>query len=105
MLGRQDAFILPPLLKWIWWTVTLYACGASAIASPYEQLQEKIMGVLGFTLVVCYYTTMSDAYMALLPASAEHPDLWPSAFVSVNLIGPVLLMFAGCARATIQRGR
>ena len=105
MLGRQDPLVLPPLVRWGWWTFSLYVCGTAAISEGYVTLQNKVMGLFGFTLFVVYYTSMSGMYLDLLPSNTDSPNLWPTVFVSINLIGPLLLVSAGCMRATTQRGR
>ena len=105
VLGRQDQWSLPPLVQWGWWTISLYLCGTAAISDAYTTLQARVMGLFGFTLFVVYYTTMSSTYLDLVPSDTASPNLWPTVFVSINLIGPLLLVSAGCMRATVQRGR
>ena len=105
-LGRQDdQWALPPHVIWGWWTICLYLCGAAALREGYATLQNRVMGLFGFTLFIVYYSTMADVYLEFLPVRADNPDLWPTVFLSVNLIGPLLLVSAGCMRASIQRGR
>ena len=104
-LGRQGAWVLPPHVLWGWWTASLYLCATAAIYETYTTFLAKVMGLFGFTLVVVYYTTMAGTYMAFLPSDADSPNLWPTVFLSVNLVGPLMLVSVGCMRATIQRGR
>ena len=103
MLGWQDQVGLPPLLPWGWWTLSLYLCGTTAVITSYATLADRVMGLLGYTLFVVYYTSMSGQYLKFLPSDADNPNLWPTVFLSVNIIGPLLLVSAGCMRATIQR--
>ena len=105
ILGRQDDWNLPPLVLWSWWTASLYLCGTAAITETYTTLQARLMGLFGFTLFAVYYSTQHSAYLALLPSDTASPELWPTVFVAVNLLGPILLVSAGCLRATVQRGR
>ena len=105
LVGRQNEAVLPPLLQWGWWTLSLYLCGAAAFSSAYATLQDRVMGLFGYTLFVVYYTTMARAYMEFLPSDTDSPNLWPTVFLAVNLLGPLVLVSAGCMRAGIQRGR
>ncbi len=105
VLGRQADWVLPPLVQWGWWTASLYVCGSLACAETYATLQARVMGLFGFTLFVVYYTTMSATYLGFLPTDSDNPNLWPTIFLSVNLLGSILLVCVGCMRATIQEGR
>ena len=105
MLGRQDDWVLPPLVQWGWWTTSLYLCGAAVIGGGSTRLENKVGTLFGFTLVVLYYTTMSGTYLTFLPSDMNNPNLWPTVFLSVNLVGPILLVSVGCMSTTIQRGR
>ena len=60
------------------------------------------MGLFGFCLVVIYYRILPDTYMQFLPTDADHPDLWPSVFMVVNLLGPLVLITVGLLKATVQ---
>ena len=105
VLGRQDEWVLPPVVVWAWWTTCLYLCGVAATGDTHETLQSRVTGLFGFTLFVVYYTTQAATYLAFLPADETSPNLWPTVFLAVNLLGPILLVSAGCMRATIQRGQ
>ena len=105
ILGRQDEFILPPLVQWGWWTASSYLCGVAAIKESFTSLQDRLMGLFGFTMFVLYQTSQVDTVLDFLPTDASNPDLWPTVFLAVNLLGPVLLVCAGCMKATVQRGR
>ena len=102
-IGRWDVAVLPPVVAWGWWTVTLYACGTAATAERFRTLDAKLLGMFGYALVVIYYTTQSAAYLALLPSDAGRPDLWPTVFVVVNFLGPLVLVTVGCLGAGVQR--
>ena len=102
-LARWDDFVLPTVTEWAWWTVILYVCGIAAISGRFISLAEKVTGLFGFCLVAIYYRTMSDTYMTFLPTDAEHPDLWPSVFLVINLAGPLILMTVGLLNTAVQR--
>ena len=102
-MGRLNEAVLPPLVLWVWWTAVLYLCGLAAVRETYNELPARLMGLFGFTMVVIYYTSMSDTYMGFLPVDEDNPNLWPTVFLSLNLVGPVLLITLGCMRATVQR--
>ena len=105
VLGRQDEWVLPPLVEWGWWTVCLYTCGTAAVSERFTQLHTRVMGLFGFSLLAVYYTTMAGQYMEFLPTDADNPDLWPTVFLTVNLLGPLTVVSLGCMRATVQYGR
>ena len=48
VLGRQDTFVLPPLVLWGWWTISLYVSGMAAMSDTYTTLQSRLMGVCWF---------------------------------------------------------
>ena len=100
---HQDRF--SDLVQWCWWTVCLYLCGCAAVAERFESLAARVMGVFGFTLLTLYYTNMSGDYMDFVPHDPANVDFWPTVFLTVNLLGPLLLVCAGCMRATVQFGR
>ena len=102
-IGRWDTAILPPVVAWGWWTATLYACGAAALADSFRTLMSKLSGLFGYTLLVIYYTTQAGAYLALLPTDAARPDLWPTIWLAVNLLGPLTLATLGCLASGVQR--
>ena len=103
VLGRLEPYVLPPLVQWGWWTVCLYLCGTAACTEAYGTLPSRMLGLFGFTLVVVYYTTMADTYMKFLPVDASNQNLWPTVFLAMNLLGPLLLVSVGCMGAAIQR--
>ena len=56
--------------------------------------------------MVIYYRTMSDTYLLFVPTDSDHPELWPTIFLAVNLLGPLLLVTAGLLSTAVQsRGR
>lgn len=105
LIGRQDSYVLPPVVQWCWWTTVLFVCGVAATRSAFLNLSDRMGGLFGFALFLLYYMTQSGTYVAFLPADSANPDLWPTVFVAVNLVGPVVLVSAGCIATTVQRGR
>ena len=103
LMGRWDPWTLPPILDWSLWTCILYLCGASAMNEPFTTLIDKLGGMFGYSLITAYYLTQSTVYLKFLPFSADHPDLWGSVFLVVNLIGPMALVTVGCIQPAIQR--
>ena len=104
-LGRLDAWVLTPVTLWAWWTFNLYVCSAAASYCRFSSLAEKLMGLFGFCLVVVYYQAMSVSYMEFLPTDPGSPDLWPTIFLTVNLLGPLILITAGLASQAVQTSR
>ena len=101
-MGRWDYDVLAPVVQWTWWTFNLYACGAAAMREAFTSLLTKVAGVVGYSLLVIYYTTMSETYAGFLPTSTDNPELWPQLFLAVNLVGPMLLVTVGCLSAAVQ---
>ena len=101
-LSAEDVFPLPVLVQWVIWTLALYGCGVLALEEKFAELHSRLGGVLGFTMILLYYTTQSAVYMTFLPTDFSNPTLWPTVFLSVNLLGPIMLAIAGCVRATVQ---
>ncbi len=104
-LARWEHWVLSPVTQWAWWTFSLYVVGIAAIAGRFLSLAEKVMGIFGFCLVVVYYRTMADTYLGFLPTDAANPDLWPTVFLAVNLVGPLLLVTVGLLAQSVQRQR
>ena len=104
MLARWDDHILPAIIQWAWWTASLYVCAVAALAEPFRDLHAKVMGMFGYSLVVIYYTTVTAVYTSLVPVDAGRPDLWPTVFLTVNLMGPLALITLGCLSPAVQRG-
>ena len=102
-VARWDEHVLPTMTEWTWWTFNLYVCGIAATSARFLSLAEKVTGLFGFSMLAIYYRTMSATYMTFLPTNAEHPDLWPSIFLVVNLLGPLLLATVGVLQPAIQR--
>lgn len=97
---------IQPLVQWAWWTFTLYVVGIAAATGRFLSLSERLMGLFGFCLVVIYYRTMAETYLKFVPTDADNPDLWPTIFLAVNLLGPLLLVTVGLLSTAIQsRGR
>ena len=104
-LARWDAWVLSPVTQWAWWTFNLYVCGIAAATGSFTSLAERLMALLGYSMVVIYYLTLSDTYLEFLPTDAGQPDLWPSVFLTVNLLGPLLVTTVGLAAQGVQRDR
>ena len=102
-MERWDPWVLPLHARWVWWTFCLYACGLAALHEQFQTLPTKIMGIFGYCLVVFYYTTMSTTYIYFLPHDADHPDLWATVYLTVNLLGPLVLITVGCLGPAVQR--
>ena len=96
-------YTLPDIVDWGWWTFHLYACSIAAMTEDFTTLASRVMGLLGYTLIVVYYVTMSATYLQFIPSNDEYASLWPSVFLSVNLAGPILLITVGCAASAVQR--
>ena len=101
--GEWDSWVLPPVVEWAWWTFHQYTVGAAALSENFTSLASRVMGVLGYTLLVIYYTTMSATYITFLPTDSTNVDLWPTIFMMVNLVGPIVLATAGCLQPAVQR--
>ena len=104
-MASWSSWVLPPVVDWAWWTFHLYVCGIAALSESFTTLQARLMGLFGYTLLVVYYTTQHETFMEFLPESADHPALWASVFLTVNLLGPVLLVTVGCLGAAVQQRR
>lgn len=104
-MAEWDAYLLHPVVEWAWWTFHLYVCGIAASSSRYVSLGDKVMGVFGYCLVVIYYRTMPDTYMDFLPTDTANPDLWPTVFLTINLLGPLLVITAGLLAPAVQSRR
>ena len=104
-LGRQDSAVLPSLVQWGWWAVALYACGLTANLTTFLTLTDRMAGLFGYTLFLVYYMTQSATYTKFVPTDSANPELWPTVFVAVNLIGPVILVSVGCIGVAVQKGR
>ena len=104
-MDQWDNWVLPDIVQWAWWTFHLYACGIASTTGRYLNLAEKVMALFAYCLVVIYYRTMSDTYLGFLPADADNPDLWPTIFLAVNLLGPLLLITVGLLAPAVQRRR
>ena len=102
-LSRWEDWVLSPVTLWTWWTCCLYVCGIAAATGRFLSLSERIMGMFGFCLVVIYYRTMSETYLKFLPTDAGNPDLWPTVFLAVDLLGPLLLVTVGLLSTSVQR--
>ena len=104
--GHWDSWVLPPLVDWTWWTFHLYVVGIAATTTRFLSLSDRIMGLFGFVMVVFYYRLMSEEYLKFVPTDADNPDLWPTIFLAVNLLGPLLLVTVGLLGTAVQgRGR
>ena len=101
-MGRWDYEVLAPVVQWTWWTFHLYACAAAAMREAFTSLLTKISGVVGYSMLVIYFTTMSETYLVFLPTDAANPELWPLVFLAVNLVAPMLIVTAGCLRSAVQ---
>lgn len=93
-LARWEHWVLSPVTLWTWWTSLLYVCGIAATC-PVRSLADRVMGLFGYCLVAVYYLIMSTTYMEFLPADPANPDLWPTLFLTVNLLGPLLVITVG----------
>ena len=104
-MARWDPWVLAPIVQWFWWTLNLYVCAAAALSDRFTTLESKLLGLFGYCLVAVYFTTMGETYLEFLPSSTDNPDLWPSIFLSVNLIGPMVLITVGCLGPAVQSRR
>ena len=102
-LARWEPWVLSPVTLWTWWTFSLYVVAAAATTGRFQSLTERLTGLFGFAMVVVYYRTMSDTYMKFIPTDETHPDMWPTIFLAVNLLGPLLLIVVGLVQTTVQR--
>ena len=106
LTGLPDSAV-PPVGAWAIWTLCLYLCGGAALAEPFRTLTARLCGVLGYSMVVIYYIHMPGTYLPMmggLPTAAPHPNLWPTVFLAVNLLGPLALITVGCLSPAVQRG-
>lgn len=104
ILGQDEA-ILPPIIQWGWWTITLYLPALAAIEESWESVLSRILAVVAAFMLVAYFTLEIDNYITLLPTDADSPDLWPTIFVFANLLGPWFGVLYGCSKPLILRGR
>ena len=102
-LARWESAMLPPVTRWMWWTCVLYVCGIATTSERYVRMADRIMGLFGFCLLMIYYRIASDTYITFLPTDADNPDLWPTVFLAVNLLGPLALVIAGLMSNAVQR--
>ena len=102
-LAAWEHWVLPPVTQWAWWTFMLYVCGIAASTGRYLSLAERLMALFGYCLVVVYYRTMTETYLQFLPTDSNNPDLWPTVFMAVNLLGPLLLVTVGLLAQGVQR--
>ena len=104
-LADWERWVLSPVTQWAWWTFTLYVVGVAATTGRFLSLAERLMGLFGYCLVVIYYRSMADTYLKFLPTDADNPNLWPTIFLAVNLLGPLLLVTAGLLSTAVQTRR
>ena len=101
-LAGWDDWVISPVTEWAWWTCSLYVCGVAATTTRFLSLADRLMGVFGFALVVIYYRTMPDTYLEFVPTSETNPDMWPTIFLVVNLVGPLLLITVGLIQTAVR---
>ena len=104
-LDRWGHWALPEVTLWAWWTFQLYVCGVAAATGRYMTLPDRLLGLFGFALMVVYYRVAWDTFIKFLPTDAANPDLWPTIFLTVNLLGPLLVTTVGLLAPAVQRGR
>ena len=103
LLERQGAGLIPDVVQWGIWTVALYLPGVTAIEEDWKAVHARALGIVGYLLIVVYYTTQMDVYLAFLPVDAARPALWPTIFLVTNLVIPLVLVTVGCASPAVQR--
>ena len=103
MLGRWDSWVLAPIVEWAWWTLHLYVCAAAAFYDNFHSLLSRVLGLFGYTMVSLYYLTMQEIYLTFIPTDTANPDLWPTIFLSVNLLAPLAMITVGCLSPAVQK--
>ena len=58
-----------------------------------------------FTLFAAYCIVMQPTYLGYLPTNGEYPDLWPTIYMTMNLMVSIGLVIAGICRVAVQQGR
>ena len=72
-----------PMVVWGVWTIALYVPGYTAMQTAFDPLEEKVCGVLGFTMFTLYMILLTDVYIRFLPTGPSPesaPDLWPTLY-------------------------
>ena len=102
-MAQWETWIINPIWLWGLWTVNLYTCAAAAMIEKLSSFTTKLAALFGYTMIVVYYTTMGETYLELLPTSTTNPDLWPTVFLAVNLVSPMVMITAACMGNLVQR--
>ena len=102
VIGGIPDHVLPPVARWAWWTLHLYACGLASVYGTYGRFHERAMGLIAGTLFIAYLGqnwTWAD-YHQLIPEKPE--DFWVPVFVAVNIVLPLTLVVAGILRPVVR---
>ena len=92
IMGGMDDHVLPPLVRWSWWTVLLLACGLGSIYSQYNRWHSKALGLIGCSLFYVSYPLLWTSYASFIP---EDDDAWYRIAVLVNIVVPVVMVAIG----------
>ena len=103
--SNWDPWVVQDIVKWGLWTAHLYAVATAALYEPKSDLLSSVACMLGYSLFAIYFVSMSATYLTFLPHDPGNPNLWPTVFLSINLVGPILLTTVGCMSAGVQRGK
>ena len=102
LASHQVAGALPDVVVWGWWTGLLFVTCGVAISIPLAGLLGRVTGLMAFLLLVLYYATQFATYTSFVPADATQPHLWPTIFLTMNLVAPLLLAAVGCMKNAVQ---
>ena len=96
VIGGWDAGVLPPVVRWTWWTAALLACGVASIYERYGRFHQKALGLVAITMFYLSYPLMWRSYVEMIPpAGPGGPELWPTLFLVANVLLAVIMVTVG----------
>ena len=104
VLGGWDGDVLPPVVRWTWWTAALLACGVASIYERYGRFHQKALGLLAVTMFYLSYPLLWTSYVEIIPPAGPGPDLWPTLFLVANVLLPVIMVTVGPLLPVVRIG-
>ena len=100
VIAGLDDHVLPPLARWGWWTLTLWACGVASIYAPYNAFHWRALGLISVSLFYVSYPLLWDTYILMMPVADNFA--WPEVFVLANIILPLVMVTIGPTKAAVK---
>ena len=104
VIGGFPDHVLPPLARYGWWTIHVYAVGLAGVYHTYGEWHWKQVGVLSATIFFSSYGFMWSDYLAMMPTQPEGFH-WQTVFAVVNVILPIAMVTAGSIIPVVRVGR